>query len=343
MKKTIAILLTLMCFATSQAALAAESDNGSFDIKETIFSHLGDHYGWEVPFSTDKRIPLPVIVWSTTSGWHLFSSSRVTSGQTFEGFHIAKAGKYKNKIVESVGGAEVRPLDLSITKNVAALIISALAVVGIVFNMKHWYRKNRMKAPRKLTGCIETLVEFIYSGVIKPTLGDKAMRFAPYLLTVFFFIFTMNLLGLIVIFPGGANLTGNLAVTMVLAVATFVITNVCGTKRYWKDILWPDVPLWLKFPIPLMPVIELFGIFTKPMSLMVRLFANMMAGHMIVLVLTSLMFFFVSYGIVAQSGVAAVSVLFELFMLTLDVLFSFIQAFVFTILSTIFISLAVEK
>lgn len=343
MKKLIAILLTLVCLVDSQTSLAAESDKGSFDVKETIFEHLEDHYGWELPFTTDRRIPLPVILWSKTSGWHLFSSSRVTGGQEYQGFRIATSGDYKNKIVEAVGGSYVRPVDLSVTKNVAALIVAALVDVAVVLNVRKWYTRNRMKAPRKFTAGTEALVEFIYSDVIKPTLGDKATRFAPYLLTVFFFIFTMNLLGLVVIFPGGANLTGNLAVTMVLAVATFGITNVCGTKHYWKDILWPDVPLWLKFPIPIMPVIEVFGIFTKPVTLMIRLFANMMAGHMIVLVLTCLIFIFASYGIVAQCGATAVSVLFGFCMLMLDVLFSFIQAFVFTILSTIFIGLALEK
>lgn len=343
MKRTIVILFTFVCLMNSQITYATEPTNGTFNIKETIFEHLEDHYGWEVPFSSTKRMPLPVIVYSQTSGWHVFSSAKVTNGGKSGNFYIARSGDYKGKVVESVNGKEVRPLDISITKNVAALIIAALLVILMAFNAKHWYKRHQMKAPRKVTGCIETLIEFIYSGVIKPALGDKSTRFAPYLLTVFFFIFTMNLLGLIVIFPGGANLTGNIAVTLVLALGTFFVTNVFGTKHYWKDIFWPDVPLWLKFPIPIMPVIELFGIFTKPAALTIRLFANMIGGHMIVLVLTSLIFIFAAFGIVAQSGVAVVSVLFELFMLTLDVLFSFIQAFVFTILSTIFISLAQEE
>ena len=152
----------------------------------------------------------------------------------------------------------------------------------------------------------------------------------------------MNLLGLIVIFPGGANLTGNIAVTMVLALFTFFITNLFGSKHYWKDIFWPEVPLWLKFPIPIMPMIEVFGIFTKPAALMVRLFANMMGGHMIVIVLTLLIFIFAALGGVAVgAGTSVVSVAFSLFMLLLDTLVSFIQAYVFTMLSTLFISMAV--
>ena len=199
-------------------------------------------------------------------------------------------------------------------------------------------------APRGTKGACEFLVVFIYDGVIKSTLKDKAKRFAPFLLTVFMFIFVMNLLGLIVIFPGGANLTGNIAVTLTMAILTFLVTNIFGTKHYWKDIFWPDVPLWLKFPIPIMPLIELFGIFTKPAALTVRLFANMMGGHMIVIVLTLLIFIFASVISVAVGGATAIiSILFSVFMLLIDVLVSFIQAYVFTMLSTIFISLAQEE
>ena len=153
----------------------------------------------------------------------------------------------------------------------------------------------------------------------------------------------MNLLGLIVIFPGGANLTGNIAVTMVLAVLTFIMTNLYGTKHYWKEIFWPDVPVWLKCPLPIMQVIEVFGMFTKPAALTVRLFANMMGGHMIVIVLTMLIFIFAPMGAGVAGATTVVSVLFSIFMLLIDVLVSFIQAYVFTMLSTIFISLAQEE
>ena len=162
-----------------------------------------------------------------------------------------------------------------------------------------------------------------------------------YLLTAFFFIFVMNLLGLMVIFPGGANLTGNVAITLVLALCTFFITNLRGNKHYWKEIFWPDVPIWLKCPLPIMQAIEVFGMFTKPAALCGRLFANMMGGHMIVIVLTLLIFIFASFGPVVTGGITAFSVLFSLFMLLLDTLVSFIQAYVFTMLSTLFISMAV--
>lgn len=326
--------------------VAEETDEHKFDIKETIFEHLGDGYGWEVPFNHHKRIPLPVIVWGK-DGLHIFSSSRVTHGEEYvDGdatFKIATEGDYKGKLVEIVDGKEYKPWDFSITKNVCAISIACIIVALLLLQLARWHKKNPFKAPRKMTGAIEALVEFIYAGVIKPTLKEKSAKFAPYLLTVFFFIFFMNLLGLIVVFPGGANVTGNIAVTMVLAIMTFVMTNFFGTKVYWKEIFWPDVPIWLKCPLPIMQIIEVFGIFTKPAALTVRLFANMMGGHMIVLILTLLIFIFASMGVAVASGTAAISIAFSVFMLLIDVLVSFIQAYVFTMLSTIFISLAQAK
>jgi F-type H+-transporting ATPase subunit a len=160
------------------------------------------------------------------------------------------------------------------------------------------------------------------------------------LLTVFFFIFINNILGLIPIFPGGANVTGNIAITFVLAICTFLIVNFSGTKEYWREILWPDVPLWLKAPVPLMPVIELVGIFTKPFALMIRLFANMLAGHSIVLGLTALVFVTVSLGPVMNTSMTVVSVVFSVFIAFVELLVAYIQAYIFTMLSAVFIGLA---
>ena len=332
---------------TSELKIAEEATaDEKPDLKETIFDNLGDGYGWEVPFNHHKRIPLPIIVWGE-DGLHVFSSSRVEHGAVYRDgdatFKIATEGDYKGKLVEIVDGKEIKPWDISITKNVCAIFIACLIVLLCTFQLARWHRRNPFKAPRKGLGAFESLVEFIYVGVIKSTLKDKAPKFAPYLLTVFMFIFFMNLLGLIVVFPGGANVTGNIAVTMVLAIMTFIMTNLFGTKHYWKEIFWPDVPIWLKCPLPIMQLIEVFGIFTKPAALTVRLFANMMGGHMIVLVLTLLIFIFGAMGYAVASGTAVVSVLFSVFMLLIDVLVSFIQAYVFTMLSTIFISLAQES
>lgn len=353
MKKVLAILVTLVVAALPlRAASAQEGEKSSeedMNLQEIIFEHLGDAHGWEVPFSHEHRIPLPIIVNDSNGGWHLFSSSRVTGGETYDAgngavYRIASEGDNSGKVVQvEADGKEYRPIDLSITKDVAGLMISALVVLAVMLSLVRFYKRNGMKAPRKGMGAVEALVGFIYNGVLKNTLGEKAPKFAGYLLTAFFFIFTMNLLGLVVVFPGGANLTGNVAITLVLALCTFVITNVKGNKHYWKDIFWPEVPLALKFPLPIMPVIELFGIFTKPAALCVRLFANMMGGHMIVIVLTLLIFIFAPFGAGVTTATTVVSVFFSLFMLLLDVLVSFIQAYVFTMLSTLFISLAVAE
>ena len=343
-----AVLATLVAMPARAAEHDGEEGSGSINPKEIIFEHLGDGYGWEVPFDHHHRIPLPCIVWGS-DGLHVFSSARITGGETYRDGDVefrlgGKDGDYRGKIVEiGPDGKETRPFDLSITKNVCALFISVVAVVALMMAMVRYYRRHGNRAPRKGLGFVELIIDFIYGSVIKSTLGKNARKFAPYLLTVFFFIFAMNLFGLIVVFPGGANLTGNIAVTLVLALLTFFVTNIFGNKHYWKEIFWPDVPLWLKFPLPIMPLIEVFGMFTKPAALTVRLFANMMGGHMIVLVLTLLIFIFAAVSMVAGGVATVVAMIFSVFMLLIDVLVSFIQAYVFTMLSTIFISLANEE
>lgn len=359
MKRNIitAIVLAIMSLALPMRVAAAAEEapldslvekDAKIDAQGIIFDHLGDRYGWEVPFNHHKSIPLPVIVWGS-DGLHVFLSSRIEHGKVYRDgnteFKVAGADSpHKGKVVEIVNGQEIKPvIDISITKNVCGVFIAVLLVIWCILDVARWHKAQGMKAPRRMTGAIEFVILFIYDGVIKPTLKEKAPRFAPYLLTVFFFILVMNLLGLIVIFPGGANLTGNIAVTLVLALLTFFITNLCATKHYWKEIFNPDVPWWLKWPIPIMPVIELFGIFTKPAALTVRLFANMMGGHMIVIVLTLLIFIFAAMGPAVTGATAVVSIIFSVFMLLIDVLVSFIQAYVFTMLSTLFIALGQEE
>ena len=340
-------ILSLFAFIPAGASASEAEEGGSgVDAKEIIFEHLGDGYGWEVPFNHHVRIPLPVIV-NGSDGWHVFSSAHLQHGEPYtDGSATFVIGgedsDYKGKVVEIVNGQEVRPFDISITKNVCALFITVALVFGLMMWLASFYRRNGMKAPRRGLGAIEALLTFVYDGVIKSILGPDGRRFAPYLLTVFFLIFFMNILGLIVVFPGGANLTGNVAVTLTLATLTFLVTNVLATKHYWLEMFWPDVPVWLKFPLfPIMQLIEVFGMFTKPAALTVRLFANMMGGHMIVLVLTLLIFIFSGlFGAGVGAGTTVISMAFSIFMLLLDCLVSFIQAYVFTMLFTIFISLA---
>ena len=408
-KKHITLLiLTLMALMSFQAKASSGGDDSTINVKEIIFHHLGDGYGWEVPFSHVYRIPLPVIVRAEDGTWISFSSHKLQeyvhrinektgeeelvaeprivtiekNGKQYQ-FILAHVSKHKNKVVQIfpltpeeearvkeaaknnpeiqgdidkaeaiIGGyagfnevyyREYKPHDVSISKNVLAMLIAAVVVCAMVMSVVWFYSRKGMKAPRKGLGFMEMLIDFIYTGVIKSTLGDRAKKYAPFLLTCFFFILVMNLVGLIVIFPGGANLTGNIAVTLVLAVLVFIVTNIMGSKHYWKEIFWPDVPIFLKFPIPIMQFIEIFGIFTKPAALCVRLFANMMGGHMIVITLTLLIFIFAAFGAIAAGGSVFISVLFSIFMLCLDVLVSFIQAYVFTLLATIFISMSTDK
>lgn len=341
---SIAIVLLLSLFSVA-VLRAEEKKEGTavFDPEQVIFEHLGDEYGWsiELPHGRRVSIPLPVIVRSQQGKWYLFSSSRLENGKVYKDFYLAKGGDYDGKVVQKGEGGQVyRPWDLSVTKNVLALFITALLVAWAVFPMVRWYKRNPLKAPRRRLGLMEMLIDMMYTEVIVSVLGKEARRYGPYLLTLFFFILFSNLLGLMVVFPGGANVMGNISITLVLAVCTFVVVNVSGTKAYWKEMFWPDVPRWLKFPLPIMPLIEIFGMFTKPVALMIRLFANMLAGHLITLVLISLIFIFGAMGTVALGTSTVIAVLFALFMGLVDFLICFIQAYVFMILSTIFINLA---
>ena len=204
-----------------------------------------------MPFNHSKRIPLPIIVRAQDGSWHAFMSSRLDEGAQYDGFQIAKGGDYNNKVVQVLpDGSQYRPVDLSITKNVAGILIAALLVIAIVFKVRNWYKRNGMKAPRRFTAALELVVDFVYTDTIRPIMGKEAPKYGPYLLTVFFFILTMNLLGLIVIFPGGANLTGNLAVTAVLALITFLITNLTGTSTTGKRCSGPTCPRHSSAPCP---------------------------------------------------------------------------------------------
>ena len=273
-------------------------------------------------------------------------SSRTAGIGTYNGFYISQSGKYKGKIVErDASNNEVRPIDISITKNVAGLMINAAIVIFLILGCSRWYRKHDVlkEAPGGLAGIIEPVVTFINDDVIKGSIpGEHSAKYAPYLLTVFFFILVNNLMGIIPVFPGGANTTGNIAVTLVLALCTFVAVNFFANRHYWKDIFWPEVPWWLKVPVPLIPVTELLGIFTKPFALMIRLFANIMAGHAVILSFVSIIFITVKMGPAINGTMTFISVFFGIFMDFLELLVAFIQAYVFTMLSAVFIGLAHE-
>ena len=341
------LLVALTAFAAPLSA--AQAQEGEVDVAEMLFGHIGDSYGWHITDwnGSHVTIPLPCIVHSST-GWHVFMSSKVEHGHEYEGLFLAEEGRYEGKIVEQMAdGTIARPFDISITKNVASLMITALLLIALVLGTAKWYRKHDAAeegAPKGFAGLMEMMIMMVNDDLIKPSIGEHCYKkYAPYLLTVFFFIFLSNLLGIVPFFPGGANVTGNIAVTMVLALCTFFAINIFGNRHYWKEILWPDVPVFLKFPIPIMQTIELFGRISKPFSLMVRLFANIMAGHAMILGLVAVIFVTVKLGPVINGSMTVIAMLFGVFMDCLELLVAFIQAYVFTMLSAVFIGLSRQE
>ena len=341
--KQLRSLFLLMLFALLPFAASAQdkSEGAKLDIPEIVLEHLSDSYEWHIATFGDKSlsIPLPIIVRSSETGQWTFCTAESLPKKFF--FDEEHHGKIYERMAD---GSTTRPLDLSFTKTVAQIWIVVIILIVVLLSCARWYKKHdeQSDAPGGFVGMMEMLVMAIYDDVVKAAIGEKHFKpYAPYLLTVFFFIFTTNLLGLLPIFPGGANVTGNINITFFLAFCSMVAINLFGNKEYWKDIFWPKVPLFLKaYPVPLMPVIEFFGVFTKPFALMVRLFANMMAGHAIILSFTCVIFLGWSMGVGYGLGLNFISVIMMLFMNCLEVLVAFIQAYVFTLLSAVFIGLA---
>ena len=352
-KSILKYIILLALLLNIQQVFASNEENETkkgedVDVRKSILEHLGDSYEWHVTSIGEKHIsiPLPVIVKGKESGWHIFSSSHFHHGHAaYKGFYIAQEGAYKGKIVEKDNsGQEIRPLDISITKNSFSLLFNSALLVCLIMYVARWYKKKNQNknylAPKGFVALMEIFIMNVNDELIKPCIGKDYKKFAPYLLTVFFFIFFNNLMGLIPFFPGGANVTGNITVTLVLALFTFVIVNIFGTKEYWKEIFWPEVPTWLKVPIPIMPAIEIVGMFTKPFALMIRLFANILAGHSIVLGLVFLIFVTVKLGTALNSSMTVVSIVLSVFISFVELLVAYIQAYVFTMLSAVFIGLA---
>ncbi|MES2651760.1 MAG: F0F1 ATP synthase subunit A [Bacteroidota bacterium] len=326
-----------------------------FDITAFILHHIADAHSFHMWGEGEKSVsvPLPVILW-TDNGLVTFMSSAFhhddqgkhvveKNGQRFVNYHekiyIASVspnahGEYvdvdaKHKV------SNVMPLDFSITKNVFTLIFSAVVLIIVFVGVANSYAKRKGKSPKGFQSIIEPVILFIRDDIAIPNLGAKYEGYMPYLLTVFFFIWFNNMLGMVPLFPGSANLTGNINLTFVLATITFLITNFKANSHYWKHIFWmPGVPVPMKiFLAPL----ELLGIFTKPIALMIRLFANITAGHILVLALLCLIFVFKS------AFIAPVSVIFVVFISMIELLVGFIQAFIFTVLTALFIGLAVQE
>ncbi len=344
----------LMMASIGLFATEAEEENHGekkqeYNAGEAIIEHIVDSYSWHILDYKDHAvaIPLPIIL-IDEGKFYFFSSAKFEHGHaSYKGFEIAHDGVKKGKIIKvnhDAHAEQVAPLDFSITKNVTAIFISLFLICIIFISVAKSYKKREGKSPKGLQSMVEPLILFIRDDVAKASIGKNYEKYVPFLLTIFFFIFINNMLGLIPFFPGGANVTGSIAVTMVLALFTFFITTFSANKNYWMHIVnTPGVPWWLKFPIPLMPIVELIGVFTKPFVLMVRLFANITAGHIIVLGFISLIFIFGNMSTALGYGVSIFSVVFAVFMGLLELLVAFIQAYVFTLLSALYFGMATEE
>jgi len=342
---------------TDQLATAdeAESDKEEVQAGSIIIGHVTDAHSWHL-FDIKKKdgtenavaIPLPVIL---INDGHLdvFMSSKFHHGHAdYKGYRLVGGGLEKEEIVcVDEAGAVIegkKPIDLSITKTAAAIMIAVTLLIVLLIVVRNQYAKRGDKEPHGLQTLVELLICHVRDDIAGPMLGDKTEKFLPYLLTLFFFIIFCNVLGLIPIFPAGANITGNIAVTAILALITFFITNIKGNKHYWKDIFnTPGVPAWLKI-FPLMPLVEVVGVFTKPIVLMIRLFANMTAGHIVILGFVVIIFILSNlFGAAMGGAVSVVSVLFSVFISLLECLVAYIQAYVFTMLSALYIGMAIEE
>ncbi|WP_034042298.1 F0F1 ATP synthase subunit A [Wocania ichthyoenteri] len=350
------VLFSALFLAISFAGYAIEDsdnkDDKEFNAKEMILHHVKDAHEFHIFDWKGKpiSIPLPIILW-TDNGLTTFMSSAFhhdDSGKTIVEKNGGKFVKFHEKIYQLEAGANAvsfdaehhptnasKPLNISITRNVFMMWVSVIVLLLIFFATARRYKKSDDNVPTGIAGFIEPLVVFVRDEIGKPMIGErKYKRYMPYLLTIFFFIWINNIFGLIPIL-NGANLSGNIAFTCTLAVFTFIITTFSGNKNYWKHIFWmPGVPVPMK--IFLMPI-EIIGMFVKPISLMIRLFANITAGHVIILALMSLIFVFKSVAI------APVSVAFSLFITVIEIIVTAIQAYIFTILSALYFGMATEE
>ena len=348
--RNIAVMLVLLFAGTTaycEGVEAADHDNSELNVRELILEHIGDAYDWHIVTYNGKHIsiPLPVILKGQESGWHFFLSSEFHHGHhSYKGFSVVHDGPHKGKIVETLASGEVvKPLDFSLTKNATSLVLSSIILIILIMSCASWYKKKERRpenaSPKGFVAFVELVIMSIVDDVIKPCIGKNYKRYTPYLLTVFFFIIFINILGLIPILPGGANVSGNIAITCVLAICTFIIVNIFGTKEYWREIFWPDVPMFLK-AIPVMPVVEFIGIFTKPFALMIRLFASILSGHALILGLACMVFLTVHLGAAMNAGMSVFAVILMVFSNFVELLVAYIQAYVFTMLSAVYIGLS---
>ena len=337
-------------------SLESSNDEEKFNVTDMIMHHIKDSHEFHILDWKGEgvSIPLPIILW-TDNGLVSFLSSEfhhddeanevvVKNGQSFVKYHEEiyyaslepnKSGQYIS-INKDLYPTNSKPLDFSITKLVFSMFLSIVLLLLIFGVSARNYNKSDKGIPKGIAKFTEPLIIYIRDEVAIPNIGEKHhQKYMPYLLTLFFFIWINNVIGLIPVFPFSSNLSGNIAFTGVLAGITFIITTFGGTKDYWKHIFWmPGVPVPMKL---FLAPIEFMGIFVKPISLMIRLFANISAGHIIVLSLISLIF-------IAESvWIAPASLFFSVFISVIEILVVAIQAYIFTLLSALYIGAAIEE
>jgi F-type H+-transporting ATPase subunit a len=327
----------------SQEVEQKEAGKEKFKASTYILEHIADSHEWHILTKKNGEsiaIYLPVILLSKESGLNIFSSKRLAHGKEYKGFRLEEEGELKGKIVSVNADGKVDeenlPLDFSMTKTVIGMLSAAIIGLLLFLSLARSYKKTGISHPKGIQSFLEPVVLFVRDDIAIPNLGHKFEKYMPYLLTVFFFILINNIMGLIPFPPPfGANVTGNIALTFTLALCTFLVTQFSGNKGYWKHIFaTPGVPFWL---LPVMIPVEIIGLFSKPFALMIRLFANITAGHIIVLSLICLIFIFDTLAL------APVSIFFVIFMDCLELLVAFLQAYIFTLLSALFISMAVQE
>jgi F-type H+-transporting ATPase subunit a len=322
-----ACFFSVSSVAADQPQEHEQEHHEDVNISDMIIHHVIDDHVWH--FSDNFVLHLPVIVYTAEKGLDIFSSSNFYD----EHHNVVNYNGYKldhNHIYLADSGKSV--LDLSITKNVAMLFITAALMLTIFLSIAKSYKTNAGKAPKGMQSFFEPIIIFVKDEIVKPNIGPGYEKFVPYMLTLFFFILIGNILGLL---PGSGNLTGNIAVTGVLAVLTFIITNVKGNRAYWGHIFWtPGLPLGLR---PIIILVEVIGIFTRPISLMVRLFVAITAGHIVLLSLISLTFIFGSIWVGVGSSIIVV------FINLIEILVAGIQAYVFTLFSSLYIGMAIAE
>jgi len=352
--KEVLILIAIFfsSFITYASDKHSEEIEEEFDPMEMIDHHIADAHEWHVISFTKQSgdevhisLPLPVII-IHDGKLRAFLSSAFHHGEEVvqKGDDYYKLYHEKIYITDAEGTIHYdenhnvlneKPWDFSITKNVASMFMSAVIILLLFISAARKYGPEP-KAPKGIQSFLEPLILFVRDDIGVAQIGkEKYERYMPYLLTTFFFIWINNLIGLVPFFPGGSNLTGNISVTMLLALITYLVTSFSGTKSYWKHIFWmPGVPIPIRI---MLSSIEFIGTLTKPFALMIRLMANITAGHIIILSLFSLIF------VMNSLVIAPVSILMSLMMFMLELLVGALQAYIFTLLSALFIGMAVHE